>query len=104
MNKIWFSHQYHKQPTFLPFQAKLLQVLKTNKSELSKDFIEYDTAIAGGGNYALPEGALILLLFQYTNEESGIFLFPTLRRFYTAKFEYYKSKTGEMFECELVRA
>lgn len=100
--KIKFSHEYYKMPANLN-TARLLQVIIVEKSELSKEFIEYDTAYPldkrvpweGNGHYELPEGRMLLLLLQ-----SG-WLWTTLRRWTPEKERYYKELTGQ--EIEIIR-
>lgn len=97
MNKIKFSHKYFKLNYVN--QAKLLQVFKCHYNDLSKDFLFYDSLYRkdarGYRLYEFPKDELIILLFQDTFDND---LFTTIRRYTPKKYEYYKSKTGEIFE------
>ena len=96
---IKFSHHYCKLGRPTVESATLLQVLDVKKSELSKDFLYYDTRIVDGTNYPLKSGAYLLLIFQSVQSD---LVFTTLRPAWpTAKTEYYKSKMGEMFDVVL---
>lgn len=107
MNKIKFSHRYYKlsygedQIKF----AELLQVFKCHYKDLGKRFIELDTLYWEKGAdysnpsyYKLPENELIILLFRNVLRET---MFTTIRRYTPRKYEYYKSKMGEIFEVEI---
>lgn len=100
MKKITFSHKYFKLSKSETEKVRLLQVLKINRSELSKEMIEYDTAYSNG-HYELPNGDLILLIFSTLSYTSSIF--TTIRRYTTEKWLYYKDLEGEIFKiivCE----
>jgi len=99
--KIKFSHRYTK----LAIQtecATLIQVFIIDSSELTKEFIEYDTfyGVKEGKPqfYELPKGKLLVLLFQ---ENDNDYLFTTIRRWTPQKEKYYKSMQGNIFEIVL---
>ena len=90
---IKFSHRYKKFPSvFTP--SKLIQVIPLKREAMSKEFIEYDTAIVGGGHYALEKGLYMVLLLKTDNEE----LWTTIRRYTPRKFEYYSSNIDKKFD------
>lgn len=77
-----------------PKTAILLGVFCVKKSELSKEFLEYDTSVFVGENYELKGSNFLLLLFNSPED-----LFTTLRpAFPSRKEEYYRSKIGQEFE------
>lgn len=83
--------------------AKLLQVIKTNKRRLSKEFIEYDTKYYQIkfnqqviGHYILPPGKLLLLIFK-----SGDVVFTTVRTWTQEKENYYLAGVGQEFEIKI---
>lgn len=100
--KIKFSHQYKKFEDIITQsvrRVKLLQVIKVNYSDLSRDFIDYDISHKTGF-YPLPKTDLILLLFLgITNKH----LFPTLRRYTPQKFDYYRKAEGRIFEVKVLK-
>ena len=89
MPAIKFSHHYHKMPP-APDPSRLLEVLVANRATLHSAFVEYDTAIIGGGNYALPDGKVLVLLLQAEGGE----LWTTLRRWTPDKEQYYRGLRG----------
>lgn len=114
MNEIKFSHEYYKMPfeDWIPntkLTADVLEVLISERKELSKEFIEYDTAFCEcvakeekkyhKGYYPLPNGKLLILLLVTTNS-SGKHLWTTIRRWTPEKERYYKSLRGK--EVEIV--
>ena len=77
-------------------RARLIEVLDVEISDLSAEFIEYDTA---HGTYPLPPtGAFLMLLFQ---KPGSVHLFTTLRRSTPTKRDYYHSQIGERFEVQI---
>ena len=99
MNKIKFSEDYEKLPVdWVGTYATLIGVypekVKNLKARYSL-FLEYDTKVRGEErHYPLNfEGALILVFIHH---ETGS-LFPTIRRNYKRKFEYYTASIGETF-------
>jgi len=94
---IKFSHEYKKFEDIITQsvrRAKLLQAIKVDYSDLSKDFIDYDTSHKEG-HYPLPKTDLILLLFLGVSNRH---IFPTLRQYTPQKFAYYKKAEGNIFE------
>lgn len=89
MPAIKFSHRYHKMPPD-PDPSRLIEVLVANRATLHSAFVEYDTAIIGGGNYPLPSGKVLVLLLQ---AESGE-LWTTIRRWTPDKEQYYRGLRG----------
>jgi len=89
MPTIKFSHRYHKMPP-APDPSRLLEVLVANRATLHSAFVEYDTAIIGGGNYALPDGKVLVLLLQAEGGE----LWTTVRRWTPDKEQYYRGLRG----------
>jgi hypothetical protein len=74
-----------------------LAVFLTDKKELGKDFIEYDTAYGFKGNYPLPSGKLlVLLLYTYGH------LWTTIRRYIPYKETYYRGLIGQDVEIKIV--
>lgn len=98
MNIIKFAHHYPKlsairgREIITISQARLLQVLTVDLSDLTAEFLDYDTAV---GTYKLPtKGKYLLLIFQ---KPGGVDLFTTLRRWTPKKEQYYTAQTGEKF-------
>lgn len=102
MSEIEFSHS-----GYLKFDGSeidrgmvLLEVFIKGKKELSEEFVEYDTAFVepngSKGNYNLPDGKLLVLLFR---EQRGGRLITTIRRFTHAKYEYYMKSRGKKFDA-----
>jgi hypothetical protein len=94
MKQIKFSHEYWK----LGEQhhrdiLTLLQVFVVDKSDLSPEFIEYDTHKVAGGFYPLSNGKLLVLFFGGSEN-----VFTTVRRWTIEKEKYYKQSMGESFE------
>lgn len=100
VNKIKFSHDYPKLHGQIA--AQLLKVETHDKSELNKDFIEYDTRYSSG-YYELPTGKLIILVFL----GDKLIPFTTVRPWKPAyggmqdKETFYRSKIGQLFEIEI---
>lgn len=93
MNTITFTHPYPKLFGELggavPY-ARLLDVQEVELSNLSAEFLAYDTA---NGAYQLPpKGAYLLLIFL---KPGGIHTFTTLRRSTPEKQRYYRDLIGE---------
>lgn len=110
MAKIRFSHRYVKMPDDMQF-ATLLEVFITDRKELSKSFIEYDTSFwardysssdtfAKKENYPLPKGKVLILLLYNPNPFGNPILFTTVRRATPEKEAYYRSLRGQ--EVEIV--
>lgn len=101
MKQIKFSHSYRKFELMEDRKFNLIQIIKINYAELSKEFIGYDTYWCQGlkeGFYELPKTDLIMLIFQ---EPSTFRIFTTLRRFTQEKYNYYLKSIGECFEIKL---
>ena len=95
---IKFSHKYDKLRAMDEHeQPKLLQVLDVELSDLSPDFLDYDTAIVGGGYYKLPKkGKYLLLMFEGNHG-----LFTTLRAAWPPqKAAFYRNNIGNRFTVE----
>jgi len=93
-----FSHYYDKFVGFgLPEKVQLIQVLKSNREELSEWFVEYDTHYTDdwgvSKNYPLPNGELIILIMK-----SRVGILTTIRRYTPRKWGYYKSIEGRLVE------
>lgn len=84
--------------------AKLLEVIPVELSDLSAEFLEYDT---DNGAYELPKkGKYLMLIFQnatvYNVKPSEIYrpeqhIFTTIRRETPEKLLYYRKNIGELF-------
>jgi hypothetical protein len=84
--------------------AKLLDVLLVELSDLSAEFLAYDT---DEGMYPLPKkGKYLMLIFQnktvYFLKPNEIFrpeqhIFTTIRRETPEKLQYYRKNIGELF-------
>jgi hypothetical protein len=100
MAKIKFSHKRYTKLAIQTECARLLQVFIADYSELSKEFIEYDTSYWDEEVkfYELPKTKLLILLFQ--DEDNG-YLFTTVRRWTPRKEEYYRSLQGEILDVVL---
>ena len=97
MPTIKFSHKYTKMPDGFE-RSRLIAVFVTDRDKLCKEFIEYDTAIVGGGHYPLPRGKLLVLLLQVMESSQ---LWNTMRRWTPEKEQYYRGSCGERAECEV---
>ena len=101
MKKIKFSHWYYKLANVYSEhqagkKARLLQVLKIHYNDLSDNIIQYDTTYDSDEQYQLPKTDLILLIFNASQYNGG--LFTTIRRYTSEKWKYYKDSQGEIFE------
>ena len=95
MNKISFSGRYVKLEEFnIDEPVMLMEIFKTNRQELSKSFISYDTLKTNGDYYRLPGGSLIMLLFIEPKSKK---MFTTLRAHNSFKWGHYQHKRGELF-------
>jgi hypothetical protein len=84
--------------------AKLLEVIPIELSDLSAEFLAYDT---DSGAYELPKkGKYLMLIFQnatvYNVKPSEIYrpeqhIFTTIRRETPEKLLYYRKNIGELF-------
>ena len=102
MKNIKFSHDYEKLPLNWENTQALLIAVYPMKVDILKNkytsFWRYDTKIKGKDEY-YPlnfEDALILIFIHYNSGK----LFPTIRRDYPRKREYYQNAIGETFIIE----
>lgn len=93
---IKFSHRYDKMPPGFE-KSKLLGVFVHERSDLSDDFIEYDT-VYDGRYYPLPKKGTYMILLLLSKRG---FLWTTIRRFTPQKFDYYDRNVGKMFHCQI---
>lgn len=95
--KIKFSYPFSKlfiRSTPID-QAKLLQVIRIDISEITQELRDFDT---DNGVWKLPaKGPYLLLIFQ--KEKSSVF--TTLRRETPEKLEYYTRAVGQWFDIEI---
>ena len=100
MPEIKFSHKYLKL-TGVSGKVRLIQIIKVQFSELSKDFIEYNTKYLKDGkfeHYPLPKSGLgILMIFKTYNNK----IITTVRPFNPQKWDYYKKLEGELFDFKI---
>jgi len=99
MNKIKFSEDYEKLPmNWEGTQARLVAVktIGINYFRFAiPQFLIYDTTYRyKPGRYELDFDDGILLVFIHLNTGKP---FTTIRRFYPAKFRYYKSRETQTF-------
>ena len=99
MRKIKFSHRYLKtMGVNMGEPVTLVQVWNTNTTELTDEFIEYDTVYFENGekkNYHLQVPMICMVLFFV--DSSGK-LFTTIRRTTPNKEAYYNTSIGSDFE------
>lgn len=81
-------------------ESRLLQVRDIELSELSTEFLNYDTLTESGEKYPLPKTGEYLLLFLY--DENACELWTTIRRSTPDKRKYYKSLTGQLLKIKWV--
>lgn len=106
MPNIKFSHRFTKLLTgyvlksgvkMWGYEAKLLQVIKSDYSNLTAEFIDYDT---DQGIYKLPtSGPCIILIFQKVTIVPN--LFTTVRSFTPAKMEKYEKLVGQIIDFQI---
>ena len=101
MSIIKFSHKYVKLGIDVPKRAFLLAVFEVDSSKLHPKFVEYDTLYYSPNPefYNLPSGKVLVLLFKAVDSQ---FVFTTIRRATTEKQRYYKIKTGEFFDVQVL--
>jgi hypothetical protein len=92
MVQIYFNDEYPK--LWGQEFGELIFIKVVNKSQLSKNLIEYDTKKSNDNYYDLPDGELIQLFFIGNH---GI-PFCTLRKYSKDKHEYYKGLIGKVFD------
>jgi hypothetical protein len=93
--KIKFSHKYYKLPLNLQ-TATLLEVISCEVGDLSRPFLEYDTAypfLDGTSYYELPKKGTVLVLIFLAG-----WAFTTIRRWTPEKEAYYRKLIGKEFE------
>lgn len=90
MITIRFSHHYIKMPPDTK-NTVLVDVELVNLEDLSKDFLEKDTEIVGGGHYPLPPSGKFMILWLDTNG----YRWQTIRRWTPAKERYYHKHVME---------
>jgi hypothetical protein len=103
---IKFSSVYSKMPhlqmpqrELAPYDTKLLAVLKVERSQLSAEFLEWDTKYADKpGHFSLPKGKEFLILLLLTEGR----LWTTIRSAWPPeKEEYYRSHVGELVDIKI---
>lgn len=104
MSQIKFSHKYSKLLQAngkVTKHAFLLWVFTQQLALLPKDFLDYDTDY---GKFKFKDKSLhIVLVFEKNKEDSlGRNLFTTIRPFTKEKWQYYKSKEGQVFDVVIV--
>lgn len=90
-----FSHRYTK--LYGQTSAYLLAVIVRNRKELNDGFVFYDTFYKDNeveGNYQLPDGRLIILVF-FGNK---FIPFTTVRPWNAEKEAYYCKNRGKRFD------
>jgi len=106
---IKFSARYEKMPPDTT-NTTLLAVLKVKRSQLSAQFLEYDTKFLDKpGNYPLssgPEFLVLLLLSEFQTFEAGPederCLWTTIRAAWPPeKEDFYRSHVGELVNIEI---
>jgi hypothetical protein len=101
---IKFSAEYCKMPLEVLAEVSdttLLAVLKVERSQLSPQFLDWDTKFANHpGNFPLPAGQEFLVLLLLT---AGL-LWTTIRSAWPPKKEeYYRSHVGEIVNIDIKR-
>lgn len=99
LKKIKFSEDYEKLPNvWAGTQATLIAVYPESVERIKNrytSFWHYDTKVRGQDkHYPLTFTDAIILVFIHHNTGR---LFPTIRRNYKEKFEYYVNSLGESF-------
>lgn len=97
--KIKFSAKYKKMPQEHLEKTRLLAVFKVDRSQLSAEFLEWDTKFADKpGNFSLPKGREFLVLLLLTSGR----LWTTIRAAWPPeKEEYYRSHVGELVDIKI---
>ena len=75
-------------------KAKLLQIFKVNITQLTKDFIEYDTQY-GKDFYPIDKKYYILLIFQEKKTQK---IFTTLRKATDGNWLFFSNHLGVDFD------
>lgn len=103
MISIKFSHMYEKMLRDF-WESQLIGVLPVKLEDLSKGFLQYDTAYLDGGelrNYELPKtGDYMILLLIAGSGKRG--LWTTIRRRTPEKEAYYRRHIGDLVFCDVM--
>jgi hypothetical protein len=96
---IRFSARYEKMPMGSLEDTKLLAVFKVKRSELSAEYLAWDTKYADNpGHFQLSSGKEFLVLLLLTAAQ----LWTTIRAAWPPeKEEYYRSHVGEIVNIEI---
>jgi len=108
---IRFSAEYEKMPSDIT-QTTLLAVLKVNRSQLSAQFLEWDTKFRGKpGNFPLSSAQEVLVLMLLSAPEPTVprnpwleqpRLWTTIRAAWPPEKEgFYRSHVGELVNIEI---
>jgi hypothetical protein len=101
MNRITirFSARYEKMPNGNLEGTKLLAVFKVKRSELSTEYLAWDTKYADKpGHFQLSSGKEFLVLLLLTSGQ----LWTTIRADWPPeKEDYYRSHVGEVVNIEI---
>lgn len=98
--KIKFSEDYEKLPIIWNGTTATLMAVYPEKVKTIKDkyaaFLRFDTKVSNQEKYYHLdfEDALILIFLHHNTRR----LFPTIRRNYREKFDYYINSIGETFK------
>jgi hypothetical protein len=99
LKKIKFSEDYEKLPfVWIGTQATLISVYPESVENIKKRytaFYKYDTKVRHQDKY-YPLNFVDAIILVFLHHNTGI-LFPTIRRNYKEKFEYYANSIGETF-------
>ena len=106
--QIKFSKMYPKlsvpgSSTARIAKAELLQVIRMDMRDFTKEFLAYDT---NKNAYRLPDrGIFLLLIFRKVtgSKINGEDLFTTVRSATKGKDFYYKSCVGKIFDVKIVK-
>ena len=104
---IKFSAEYEKMPSDIS-QTTLLAVLKVKRSQLSPQFLEWDTKFRNlSGNYPLSSAPEVLVLMLLSAPEPTVpleqpRLWTTIRAAWPPEKEgFYRSHVGELVNIEI---
>jgi len=92
MPEIHFDAIYRKMPNFEP--ARLLQVFKIDRFDLSLEFLKHDLRRDDGTFYHLSSGPKMVLWFRSVGGE----LWPTIRDYTPEQYQYYEARIGLSFD------
>lgn len=98
MPTIKFSHKYNKlrKKYLFATTAILLDVISVELSQLSQEFLAYDTDY---GTFKLPESGKYMMLIFLKDREN---IFTTLRKYSDEKEKHYRENIGKEFDIEYV--